>query len=149
LCRALKAQPRSAAWEEGHRVQKGDTCGWNVLEGSHDFSPRDGVDRRALAMPIHEYSHREGQSITGGYVYRGHARPDLAGAYVFGDFYPGPLWALVPAAGRAGRAPGGADRWTREAIGAHRFQLSSFGEDEAGEVYAVDHGGAIFRLVPE
>jgi glucose/arabinose dehydrogenase len=128
-------------WEEVDLVQKGDDCGWNVLEGTHDFRPHPGVDRSTLRMPIAEYSHSEGQSVTGGFVYRGHACPDLVGAYVFSDFYPGPLWALVEATD----APG---TWTRQEIGAHRFQLSSFGEDEAGELYAVDYGGAILRLAP-
>jgi glucose/arabinose dehydrogenase len=126
------------AWEEVHLVAKGANCGWRLREGTHDFAVPEGADLSGLAAPIAEYSHREGQSITGGFVYRGTALPWLVGKYVFADFYAGPIWALTE------REDG---TWLREEIGRHDFQLSSFGEDEAGELYVLDYGGALLRIV--
>jgi len=125
-------------YEEVHLVERGDDCGWDTMEGRHCFEPRRGCDRQGLDVPIAEYGHGEGQSITGGFVYRGPRVPALEGTYVFADYYPGPFWRLVEDDG------GG---WTREAIGRHEFLLSSFGRDEAGEVYVLDHGaGRVLRI---
>jgi hypothetical protein len=93
-----------------------------------------------LTMPVFEYTHNGPVcSVTGGYVYRGTAIPDLVGAYVFGDYCQGRLEAFVP---RGHRATG------------HRFLgpavdgLASFGEDAEGELYVCALSGEVFKLVP-
>lgn len=127
-------------WEEVHLVRRGDNCGWRLMEGTHPFDLPDGFDTSRLALPITEYSHREGQSITGGFVYRGEACPDLVGKYVFTDFYASPYWMLE-------ERPDGS--WARSELARHTIQVSSFGEDEQGELYVVDYGGGnILRVLP-
>jgi len=123
-------------YEEIHRVAKGDNCGWKRMEGLHGLE-QDEVDATGLALPIHEYGRKDGASVTGGFVYVGQALPELRGAYVFGDYYPGNIWAL--------RQVDGA--WQRTALGVHDFTLSSFGLDAAGELLLVDHqGGRVLRF---
>jgi hypothetical protein len=90
-------------------------------------------------MPVTEYSHDEGCSITGGYVYRGQAFPDLQGAYLYGDYCSGRIWALA-------RDPSGA--WVSSEMLHTDLSISSFGEDNAGELYVCDiSGGGIYRIV--
>ena len=92
-----------------------------------------------MVLPIFEYSHDEGCSITGGYVYRGKAYPALSGAYLFTDYCSGNLWVTRQV------APG---EFETEQAGMFRRSVSSFGEDESGELYVtVDPAGAVFRLV--
>jgi glucose/arabinose dehydrogenase len=132
------------AWEEidveDPKRGGGLHYGWRTMEGRHCFSPRKGCDPEGLQAPIHEYGHGEGCSVTGGYVYRGRALPALAGTYLFGDFCSGTLWGLTrDAAGRA----------AVRILARTGLAISSFGEDEAGEVYLCDHaGGAIYRIAP-
>ena len=117
----------------------GQNYGWNVVEGSECFKPATGCDTTGMVLPIFEYSHNEGCSITGGYVYRGRAYPALAGAYLFTDYCSGNLWVTRQV------APG---EFETEQAGMFRRSVSSFGEDESGELYVtVDPAGAVFRLV--
>ena len=84
------------------------------------------------------YGRQEGQSITGGYVYRGAAIPALKGQYVFADFASGTVWA-APASGRT---------WTKSTLG-EVSSPSTFGEDESGELYVAEYGsGRILKLTP-
>jgi glucose/arabinose dehydrogenase len=118
---------------------RGSNYGWRVLEGSHCFRPSSGCSKAGKVLPITEYSHAGGRcSVTGGYVYRGTASPSLAGRYVFADFCSGTIWTV------SASAPTGT---TRTVLLASGLMVSSFGEDEAGEVYVVDHGGAVYQLV--
>jgi glucose/arabinose dehydrogenase len=127
-------------WEEVHLVRRGDNCGWRIMEGNQPFDVPEGFDTKTLARPIHDYPHREGQSITGGFVYRGKACPDLVGRYVFTDFYASPFWMLE-------ERPDGT--WARSELARHTYQVSSFGEDEEGELYVVDYGGGnVLRMLP-
>ena len=87
-----------------------------------------------------EYDHRFGVSITGGFVYRGHALPALAGRYLFGDFGSGTVWT-IPVGRAAPLVP--------EKLMDTRLSISSFGEDARGELYVLDLRGAVFRIVPE
>lgn len=113
----------------------GENYGWNFMEGLHTY---EGNAPAGLVDPIIEYSHNEGGcSITGGYVYRGAALPTLQGLYFFGDFCSGYIWVAKPAAS-------GTEYSKFMETG---FSISSFGEDAEGELYVVDHGGAIYRLV--
>ena len=70
------------------------------MEGFHCFDPRQGCDAKGLELPVYEYGHDAGCSVTGGYVYRGQAIPALAGTYLFSDYCTGTVWALK-------RDPGG------------------------------------------
>jgi glucose/arabinose dehydrogenase len=114
--------------------------GWRTMEGFHCYDPRLGCDTAGLELPIHEYGRDAGCSVTGGYVYRGRAIPALVGRYLFSDYCTGPVWSLVR--DEAGRA-----RVTT--LLQTGLRVSSFGEDEAGEVYLCDHGnGKVLKLVP-
>lgn len=123
-------------WEEIDIVRPGANYGWNVMEGFHCFRTRD-CDDAGLEPPIAEYDHSLGCSITGGYVYRGAEIPSLAGAYVYGDFCSGRIWAL--------RYENGVVEENRQ-VALSDSPIASFGEDEAGELYAVTFGGGVFRL---
>ncbi len=125
--------------EEVDRIVRGGNYGWNIMEGTHCFRPPTGCDRTGLELPISEYTHADGHSITGGFVYRGRALPGLQGRYVFGDYVAGTIWS-IPADARTLTAP--------QPLLASGLLISSFGEDAAGELYVLDHGGGrIFRLV--
>jgi glucose/arabinose dehydrogenase len=113
----------------------GENYGWDVMEGLHPF---EGQLSDALTMPVAEYAQSEGGcSITGGYVYRGEALPELQGVYFFGDYCSGLIWTLHRTADGA---------WERALFMSTGLNISSFGEDEAGELYVVDHGGAVYQL---
>ncbi len=133
------------AWEEidveDPKTGGGRHYGWKSMEGRHCFSPKTGCDPAGLELPVHEYGHDQGCSVTGGYVYRGKAIPALAGAYLFADYCKGTLWSL-----ERRRDDGIAEVATLLETG---LSISSFGEDEAGELYLCDHAnGAVHRLVP-
>ena len=114
--------------------------GWKTLEGSRCFDPRRGCDASGTRLPVHEYGRDAGCSVTGGYVYRGRAIPALVGRYLFADYCTGTVWVLSR---RGERAPEVA------VLFESRRRISSFGEDEAGEIYLCDHaGGSIGRLEP-
>lgn len=87
--------------------------------------------------PVAEYNHNQGQSITGGYVYRGtELGDDYQGAYIFGDYVSGRIWGLFP------QGP----EYDRVELLESDINISSFGEDRDGELYVVDHGGRIYRI---
>ena len=111
--------------------------GWRCREGLHaynDFPPCPGP----LTDPIVEYDHSQGVSVTGGYVYRGAVAPQWHGRYFYGDFGSGRIWSI--------RATGSGWSTPVEEMDT-TLNIASFGEDEAGEIYVVDLGGAIYRLV--
>jgi glucose/arabinose dehydrogenase len=115
----------------------GENYGWRIMEGTHCFDLRQGCDQSGLALPVAEYSHDAGGcSVTGGYVYRGSKYPALQGAYFFGDYCTGNIWSLQ----RSG------DQWQMTRRLESGVRISSFGEDVNGELYVVDHGGAIYQL---
>ncbi len=128
-------------WEEVHVVRApdpgGQNFGWDIMEGFHCFEPPEGCDTTGLTMPVVEYGRGKGCSITGGYVYRGRRYADIQGTYFFSDFCSGRLWGL--------RFQNGQWEWT-EFLDTE-LNVSSFGEDEAGEVYVVDFRGGIYRIV--
>ncbi|MBI3952289.1 MAG: PQQ-dependent sugar dehydrogenase [Acidobacteria bacterium] len=115
----------------------GQDYGWKITEGFHCFSPPDNCNQTGLTLPIHEYSHEEGCSVTGGYVYRGSQIPNLVGTYVFGDYCSGTIWGLKRDA---------SGQWTRTELLRTNLSISSFGEDEAGEVYVIDLRGDVYRI---
>src|SRR3990172_7052852 len=125
-------------WEEINLLEKGGNYGWRLMEGAHCFSPETGCSTAGLILPIAEYGRDLGCSITGGYVYRGTRIRDLVGRYLFSDYCTGRLWSL--------RESGG--RWVMEELLATGLSVSSFGEDQAGELYVVDPRGTVYQIVP-
>ncbi len=115
----------------------GENYGWNVLEGWQCFGTAN-CDTSGLTMPVWEYEHRRGNcSVTGGYVYRGQQFAAMQGIYYFGDYCSGIIWGMQPE---------GADWSVRELYQAP-FTISSFGEDEAGNLYVVNYiDGSIYTL---
>ncbi len=127
------------AREEVDRVSAGGNYGWRCLEGTRTNNSDCGPNAGTSLAPVAEYDRAAGQSITGGYVYRGAAIAGLQGRYVFGDFISGRLWHI----------PGdqGPTRAVTSADGiATGLAIASFAEDTAGELYIVDYGGALHRL---
>jgi hypothetical protein len=101
-----------------------------------------------LTLPVFEYDHTFGHSITGGYVYRGAAIPALQGLYIYNDFQDGGFWTIRVTAGVA-------QEWTdrtQELVlpsGAEPANISAFGEDSEGELYLSDFfAGTIYKIVP-
>jgi len=126
----------AASWEEIDKVERGLHYGWPTREGAHCLDGSTTCDTAGLTEPILEYGHDQGLSITGGYVYRGNALPALLGAYLFGDFVTGRVWALFP------------DERQPELLIESGIGLASFGQANDGEIYAVDHfAGGIYQLV--
>jgi glucose/arabinose dehydrogenase len=127
-------------WEEVNSTAAGSrgglNYGWPLMEGLHCFQ-NDDCDATDLVLPVHEYGHTGHCSVTGGYVYRGQARPNWQGAYFYGDYCSGTIWALTP---------DGSGGWVNTEVAQPDITLSSFGEDEAGELYATDLGGNVYRL---
>ena len=110
------------------------------MEGGHCFRPSTAATRQGLTLPVTEYSHDAGGcTVIGGYVYRGTAQPDLAGGYLFGDYCSGTIWAIDPS-GDGLREP--------TLVSESGATISSFGEDEAGELYVTDlSSGELLRVV--
>jgi len=127
-------------WEEIDVVPAGAAgldYGWNVMEGAHCFGS-ERCDRRGRVMPVVEYGHDQGCSITGGFVYRGRSIPALAGHYVYADYCRG--WI------RSFKVEGGLVSDHREWRGVDPGQVMSFGEDAAGELYLCSQRGEVYRL---
>lgn len=115
----------------------GENYGWNQMEGMHCYGEPD-CDPSQYVLPVHEYTHGEdGVSVTGGFVYRGQALPELDGFYLYADFASGKIWSLRFVEGV----------WVNTLFEDTEFAVSSFGEDEAGELYLTDFGGgALYKL---
>jgi len=120
----------------------GENYGWKVMEGTlcstTDACPAStpACNSAAYTLPVLEYAHNPHCSITGGYVYRGNALPQLRGAYVFGDFCSGVLWAAF-------RQGGG---FTVQNIAGTLPNLITFGQDKNGELYLATLDGGLYRL---
>ena len=127
-------------WEEINYLPLGTAganFGWNYFEGTHAYkgSPPDGA---GLMPPVAEYEHGTSRcSVTGGYVYRGAALPAWQGVYVYADYCSGEVWGLVQ------NADG---NWENQILFDTSFQVTSFGTDEAGEIYLIHRGGGIYQL---
>jgi hypothetical protein len=130
-------------WEEIHVEglrQPGINYGWNVMEGSHCYRPPQGCDRQGLALPVVEYDHSQGCSVTGGFVYRGRSLPGLRGHYFYADYCTGWVRSFRYAGGRVTEHR----QWRLGGLG----DITSFGLDAAGELYICSGNGRVFRLVP-
>ena len=127
------------AWEEVDIVDIGQNYGWNQREGAHCFPPGVSCSTAGLIDPTAEYFQDNGRcSITGGYVYRGLQVPDLQGVYLYGDFCSGTLWGLREV--EQGAA-------LNQVVIESGLNITSFGEGVDGELYVVDRGGGLYRIV--
>jgi len=127
----------------------GRNYGWRLMEGDECFNPSSGCDAatQKLILPVATYNHDTGVSITGGYVYRGHAIAGLRGAYLYADYDSARFFAL--------RMRDGAPALQQTDItnninpGADVPGIASFGQDEAGELYVISFEGTIYRIDAE
>jgi glucose/arabinose dehydrogenase len=131
------------AWEEIDYVPRAQlgtqlNFGWAVYEGDAPYDSSRTLDTRGrYVRPVEIYSHDDGCSVTGGFVYRGKAQPDLIGRYIYGDYCSGTVWTLRIADGQA----------TDVRREPYRIEgLTSFGEDARGGLYAVTSGGVVYRI---
>lgn len=113
----------------------GENYGWSQMEGMHCF--RAGCSTAGLTLPVAEYNHTLGCSVTGGFVYRGAASPSLRGLYFYADYCSGRLWTLE----RQG------SNWVNTLALNTGYSITTFGEDEMGELYAANaQNGILYRV---
>lgn len=129
------------SWEEIDYYPAGGpggvNFGWNYREGAHTYAESLPVGDLVLTDPVVEYGHDQGVSVVGGIVYRGEKIPELQGIYFYGDYGSGFVWGLYQTADSS---------WENALLFQTGANITSFGEDESGEIYFVDHGGSLFRL---
>jgi len=121
----------------------GENYGWRVLEGNLCYPSGSCNPPSNYAAPVSTYDHgssdSNGCSVTGGYIYRGSQFPGLVGIYLYGDYCRGKVWGLYESS---------PDHWTSKLIADTNYSISSFGEDETGEIYLADYGsGTIYRVI--
>lgn len=124
------------AVEEIDIVSRGGNYGWNITEGDRCFRPSSNCPIEGLRFPVATYTHSLGCSVSGGIVYRGTRVPEISGAYIYGDFCSGRVWAIS------------ADAWqSGPVLIAEGRGMTSFGADAAGRVYLLPGSGPIYELV--
>ena len=145
-----------ALWEEVNLIEKGGNYGWSYREGAHDFQlsrnpslKTEGKDAVKLIDPVHEYSHADGISITGGVVYEGKAFPALKGSYIYGDWGSGFMWALN--VNDAGKKTGNTILRKRNAAGKSAFKGTGFQPTAItirpdGELWILSWDGKIYEM---
>ena len=126
----------------------GENYGWNFMEGKSCFGNslvklfKSNCNHESLTLPIIEYSHKRGNcSVTGGNLYRGSKFPQLNGIYFYGDYCSGKIWGAAKTKG---------SQWKTKKLLDTELSISTFGEDEAGNLYVADHSsgnGAIYRII--
>jgi glucose/arabinose dehydrogenase len=123
--------------EEVDIIEKGKNYGWNIMEGSLCYSPPFGCNQTGLELPVWGYNHTLGYSVTGGFVYRGSTFSELVGAYIYGDYGSGRIWALqynstgIPV--------------NTELVDTS-LNIPSFGVDQKNELYICAFDGKIYKL---
>jgi glucose/arabinose dehydrogenase len=114
----------------------GENYGWNIMEGSSRYNNSTG-NLTGLVLPVAEYDHSLGISVTGGMVYRGLNEPSLQGVYLYGDFGSGRIWGLRP----------NSTGWEDTLLLDSPYGISAFGEDQAGNLYLADYfNGGIYSI---
>jgi glucose/arabinose dehydrogenase len=126
--------------EEIDIIEKGKNYGWNIMEGSQCYEPPSDCDTRGLVLPVYEYDHSRGSSVTGGYVYHGESLPMLEGIYVYADFVSGNIWGLAYTPQETAR---------NFILAETGLNISSFGLDADGELYFTAFDGNIYQLSVE
>jgi glucose/arabinose dehydrogenase len=122
----------------------GQNYGWPIMEGMQCFPEERPCDRTGLTLPVADYDHSQGCSVTGGYVYRGQAYPKLTGIYFYADYCSGRIWGMAPDGGAGGSG------WQVAIVAESDIRISSFGQDEAGELYLLAiNRGELYRIVGE
>jgi uncharacterized repeat protein (TIGR03806 family) len=124
-------------YEEIDIVVKGGNYGWNTMEGMHCFKPSD-CDPTGLELPVEEYDHTQGFSVTGGFVYRGTAIGFLQGQYLYGDYVTGRIWGLEKS---------GPGQYASSELLDTSLNIVAFAEDHAGELYVIHYGGSIHKII--
>ena len=129
------------AWEEIDIIVRGGNYGWNAREGKHVYA-RFGMKAKAPRgespiAPVHEYNHSLGQSITGGYVYRGRKMKRLEGVYVYADYVSGTIWGLQY---------DGVQMTAHTTLLEQPRNIASFAEDSSGELYVLCFDGVIYHI---
>jgi uncharacterized protein (TIGR03437 family) len=112
----------------------GENYGWNRMEGLHCFVA--ACSMAGLTLPVAEYTHSDGCSVTGGSVYRGSLSPGLRGIYIYGDYCTGRIWGIE----RRG------SEWVNRLLLSSGLSITTFGEDEAGELYLGSGNGRIYHI---
>jgi hypothetical protein len=116
------------------------------MEGLHCYPSTANCNKSGLTLPVAEYPHSDGCSLTGGYVYRGTDIPELSGTYFYGDYCTGIIRSFKIDQGQAVNA----QDWSsalRTSSGSRMSGLSSFGQDARGELYIVLLGGEVYQIV--
>ena len=124
----------------------GENYGWSVLEGMHCFHDTPPGSCTAFlnggsTLPVLEYNHSSGCSVIGGYRYRGQRHPELQGVYLYGDYCSGRIWGALPQ---------NDGTWQTQELLVTALNITTFGEDEAGELYVADYHGdqsALYQIV--
>lgn len=124
------------AWEEVDCIEAGHNYGWNIREGAHCYNAST-CNASGMIDPVTEYDHNQGCSIIGGYVYRGSAIPALQGAYVFGDYCSGRIWALLYDSN---------GKPVTQVLADAGINITSFGEGNDGELYVMG-SGKVYQIV--
>lgn len=126
-------------WEEIDILQNGKNYGWRVMEGLVCYNPPGGCDTSGKTLPIKVYNHAGGAcSVTGGYVYRGTRRPELQGAYIYGDYCNGKIWMLRYNNGNV---------TSDSLLVTLPTSLSSFGTDQFNELFIIGYSnGKLYRF---
>ncbi|MEY4549944.1 MAG: hypothetical protein RL685_6139 [Pseudomonadota bacterium] len=122
----------------------GRNYGWNTMEGTSCYPDGADCERDGLTLPVVEYGRSSGRSITGGYVYRGQAIPDLRGVYLYADYASG----LIGALRIEDQALVGSREITATINPDGVSDFTSFGVDSQGEMYLLTSGGALYRIDP-
>lgn len=134
-------------WEEidfqAENTPGGKNFGWRCREGAHNFNFSGSCSSLTLVDPIAEFSHSVGYSVTGGFVYRGEDYPNLTGRYFYADYVTGQIWSLY----KTSESP---LIWSTPTLELDTsFNISSFGEDENGEIYVVNYNQGQIRLLAD
>lgn len=128
------------SWEMIHRIVRGGNCGWPVMEGRASLRPEVAVGPTPIIPPIKDHPHSEANSVIGGPVYRGDKLPELAGAFIYGDYITGTIWSVKPEAGS----------YVSTTLVDTDLRIVAFTEGAAGELYVLDYDytGQIYEIVP-
>lgn len=126
-------------WETVHLIKRGDNHGWPIYEGSHAFHLDRPRGPTPPVKPAAEHHHSEARSLTGGVVYTGKKLPELTGAFIYGDYSTGRVWAI--------KHDGTKATFHKELVDTP-FAITGFGNDPNGELWVIDHAGMFYRIVP-